>query len=465
MSFNKSTIKDYITKTKDIEKYTYEAVKKEMEEALAPEIEKVVLNSLKEIESGLTSDETLNESIKLDVSPDANLNITVSSDGAQIEVGEETGSSESEINNTNTDTDMNTTDTPEDEIFEIEGLSEEGEIAAAPTADGEAETAETPVTEPNSMETLESKLEDLISKVDTIMAAVSPESAQGGEGEVQVVDDDGAQAGAAPAMDATAAPAPATPAAAPADNSVVSEDDVMFEIEDDMIENEFVTEDEISEVSLSELDGIDEIEIVDEDEDDSEDEEGVDEMKGIGNTVKRSAGNRQNFIKDKMQHSNAMNESIENIKAHYESKIDELKQENTSLSEAIQQYKSNIKEFESSFVELRKQVNEMQVFNGKLAYANKVLTSGGLTNDEKIRIAEAFDKAETIEEAKKLYNKIVAEMQTSNQSSSAIDKLQVAKPSVAQAPNQTAKTETIYESEEKRRNMRLAGLIKEEKEL
>jgi hypothetical protein len=38
-----------------------------------------------------------------------------------------------------------------------------------------------------------------------------------------------------------------------------------------------------------------------------------------------------------------------------------------------------------------KQFNEMQTFNAKLAYANKLFMEGGFSDKEKLKIAEAFD--------------------------------------------------------------------------
>ena len=152
-----------------------------------------------------------------------------------------------------------------------------------------------------------------------------------------------------------------------------------------------------------------------------------------------------------------LNES--KIKTQYESKIDELIKENASLKGVITNYKSNLKEFENSFVELKSQLNEMQTFNGKLAYANKLLTKGGLTNDEKIRIAEEFDKCATVEDAKKLYNKIISENKFSSKSNT--DKLKSVKPSTASVQNLSEnKAEKLFESEERRRMKMLAGIVK-----
>ena len=101
----------------------------------------------------------------------------------------------------------------------------------------------------------------------------------------------------------------------------------------------------------------------------------------------------------------------------------------------------------------------MHVFNGKLAYANKLLSKGGLTNAEKIKIAEAFDKAETVEDAKKLYTQFLNEMKNQTGTVNTVI-LKNAKPSVAPS-TKTSQSETIFESEERKRMKKLAGIIKE----
>jgi hypothetical protein len=171
------------------------------------------------------------------------------------------------------------------------------------------------------------------------------------------------------------------------------------------------------------------------------------------------AGNRER--KERLPMHAPMNESkkIKNTKAQNESKLDELIQENASLKNVIKNYKSNLKEFENSFVELKSQLNEMQIFNGKLAYANKLLTKGGLTNDEKIRIAEEFDKCATVEDAKKLYNKIISENNFSSKNNST-EKLKSVKPSTVIQNLSENKTEKLFESEERRRMRMLAGIVK-----
>ena len=138
----------------------------------------------------------------------------------------------------------------------------------------------------------------------------------------------------------------------------------------------------------------------------------------------------------------------ESTKAQYESKLDELKQENESLKSVVNEYKA-------SFVTLRKQMNEVQTFNAKLAYANKVFTKGGLTNEEKTVISEKFDACKTADEAKALYNKLIKESSTVKKPN--VSKIQLPK---AASTNSSPEKGTLYENDETRRMKKLAGIIK-----
>jgi hypothetical protein len=477
---NKNIIKDALADAKEIEKFAIEQARKSLEEALMPQIEKAIQESLQE--------NTTVESIEVNGIDTTTISESVES--SENLISENT-------NSQNIQEMYNEKEETNEELFEVEGLFEEEETAQEP-----AEAS------------LEAKLDAMTAKLDTLIAA-----AQGGgeeeasaEGEVEVVDDEAAaEAPAAPAEPA-AAPAPAAPAApAPAEQPTVTED-TMFEIEmeEDLEEGLFEIEmEEDMEEGIEEGDKVYEIN-VDEDmeeevwkkvEEDMEEEglyeidmeeditEGEMEEEGLKKVEEdmeeeglyeidmeegdmeesRSLAFSSKNRGPRYNHNNlpkhapvttpakGLNES--KIKTQHESKIDELIKENVSLKGVIKNYKSNLKEFENSFVELKSQLNEMQTFNGKLAYANKLLTKGGLTNDEKIRIAEEFDKCATVEDAKKLYNKIISENKFSSKPNT--DKLKSVKPSTASVQNLSEnKAEKLFESEERRRMKMLAGIVK-----
>ena len=379
--------------------------------------------------------------MKVDISPDGTLNISVTPDNAV---------SDNSSIETNPEPEMTTVQ--EEEMYEVENGAIAPDVAPVPDANAVSEPEASP-------ENIETTLADMAEKINTILNAVSPGAGTGAEGQVDVIDDETAGAEQNPM------PAPAAAPGVPGqDNTVVSEEDMMFEIDEDFMNalseiNNTIRENSEESLSLSEMEEDDEVEVVAEEEGDNEEEEDtVEEMKGVGNAVQRSTSNRKKFKDNNMKHS-SINEDVETIKVQYESAIDELTQENESLKEAIEEYKKNITEFSDSFRQLQKQINEMHVFNGKLAYANKLLSKGGLTNGEKIKIAEAFDKAETVEEAKKLYTQFLSEMKSSNSVNTQSKEVKTAKPSVT--PAQSTQTETIFESEERKRMRKLAGKIKE----
>lgn len=455
MANKKNIIQDAIADAKAIEKYAIETAKKTIEESLTPQIEQAIINSIRELE-----EESFNSTIEKSAPIFTSADIVNESENQEVK-----NEGENVIdNNSNIQEEMNIDEN--DEIFEISGVFEDD--AAAPVADPSAMTPAAGAPAPEGdLSMVQNQLTDLSAKIDSILSAVNPGAANpnNGEGEVQVVDDDNA---GSPPQTSAPAPAPASaPGAMPTDNSVVREDDLMFEFDDEMMESLFetdiVTEDNIEEIELSELDSIDEIEIVDEDDQTNENEEQVDEMRGMSHTVQRSAGNRQNFEKNNEKHAPiAVNESAKKIKAQYESKIDGLIKENKSLKNALTESETENTKFKNAFTGLRQQVNDMQVFNGKLAYANKLLSKGGITNEEVKMIAEQFDRAQTVEEAKKLYNKLDAQLKSSivplSENKVVLPAKQMAIPS-KEIPGQS---NTIFESEDLKRRKILAGITKRE---
>ena len=208
MSFNKRSIKDALVDAKEIEKFAFESAKKTIEESMAPQLEQVLRDTIKEIEASVDNDsEIVEEAIKREIAADADMTVKVDEAG-QVTIG---GDSENTtIDNSNPDTEMNNTP-QEEEMFEIEGLFEDG-ADVAPVADATTAPAETMAELADTGN--EAMLPDMAAKLDILVQKIAPESANagGGEGEVQVVDDDNSgmpAAPAAPAAPTAAAPAPA----------------------------------------------------------------------------------------------------------------------------------------------------------------------------------------------------------------------------------------------------------------
>ena len=483
----KSSLQQALLEAKEIEKSAMDNARKALEEELAPKIKQVANDALKEMEKQNLTEEEI--TIKISTDGEGHLG---EPEVENSELSDEEGIEDGDIETLETDPETmgdeefetdeesqltdNNDEEMDETIFEITGLNEEGETPdmtnpQAPSAEPEMDAApEGPAT----LDSIMSAIEDLNQKVDALSTEESSEhegdSAEG-EGDVAIIDDQ-PEAPAAPAQAPNAAPAPVADPNLQEDeyelddegvdedvvyemedeNMGETDEDIVYEMEDENADLEELNSDSIMEM-FNELNNLDELEIIDED---GEEDEQEPEMSEDSQVVRHRAGQRGKIGKVALgkhaPHSDmaSLNESIKKIKTQYVSKLDGLSKENESL-------KRTIKEYKESFVVLRKQINEVQIFNAKLAYANKLFTNGGLTNDDKIKIAEEFDKIETIDEAKKLYNSLLTEMKGSKTvAKNPAEKLRTTSPQVIKAAN----SQTLFESDEMRRMKRLAGISK-----
>jgi hypothetical protein len=459
--------------------------KSSLEQAKA-DFEEIRIFAQQQIESKLQEEvdkkilEVINEEVNISIDDEGNVDIT--KDGEEIatvstsdeeEYTEENGDEFIEVSDDEEPIEVSDEEQTNENMLEMNRMTNEAEVAvaAAPVAPAAEPTAapalEAPVVEEPALEepmaeepvNEEGKIEDLISKMDTLINVLMQQQGvsadqQGGEQEFEVVDD---EADVAPAPEAPVAPAPEAPV----------QEEMTFEIEEfeeghDLLEiiDELEGDDEIpsnpedytKQPGYVHEDDTETIDIVDEDEMPNEGW-GMEEMHGVGHNLKHS--NR--LGKEPRQGVNYRNELNENkkIKAQYESKLDELVQENKGLQTELKSLKLVTKEFETAFVQLREQFDEMQTFNGKLALVNKLLMNGGLSFDQKLNVCEQFDGADTIEEAEKIYKSIIKE--NNIKVGDASNKI---KASTTHTAKLNTETKPLYESDEAKRMKELAGMKK-----
>ena len=465
---SKTSLEKALLETREIEQAAINSAKKVVEESTIAKMNEAVKKALEELEN-----KTIEEGVEIEVG-DADISVSVEDGVTSIKVDaeeddlniiptdeEEEGiDSEEEIESKEEDeTEKEEFESEEDDEDEDEELFEvnlfEEEIEEAPVEEAPVEEApveEAPVegdldTEEDSqtvevptksaIEQLSSKLDAILSKLEqpqeNIEAAQEEEEvasekseenpAAEGEVEIEITDDEATEA-------------PET------EEEVVSEE-YLEEIEV-VDEDEEVSEKEIEDILAGILPK--DNEEGDEDILDIETEEELEEVMGVGHGVQRAFGN-----KTKAQGHHSPIAPLHENNAHNEAKIAELTEENESLKESLKEYKE-------SFKVLRKQINEVQTFNAKLAYVNKLFSKGGLTNDEKVKIAENFDETNTVEEAKTLYNKIISE--STNLSNEKTEQLKSKLKSTSPSITPVTKTEALYENKEVARMKLLAGINK-----
>ena len=93
---------------------------------------------------------------------------------------------------------------------------------------------------------------------------------------------------------------------------------------------------------------------------------------------------------------NKLNEAIRN-----------LRRQNRSQSEKLNKYRGAVNS-------LREQLEDLNLFNAKLLYVNKLLQNKSLNESQKKSVIKALDEAETLQEAKSLYSSLTTTLKSSN---------------------------------------------------
>ena len=517
---DKSSLKKALIEAKEIETFAAKSAKKLMEQEFLPKVERSVRQALLEMENTEmteASEVSLDPGASVNVTVGSDGKVTIkSADGTAPAVVEAPGTEvvapglpaapvtelpgagveeiapEEEGIVTPEEEEM-TTPEEEEELFEIVDDAEEtpvvdDETEEAPIEGGEEteevpaeETEEEPVAdeevpgeedgedldfggeaevggeEDERLSKIETDMEEMKGLLEKILEKVG--EAEEGEGDVEIVADEPTEE--VPGEEEFGGEE------VPAEEESFGgeEEEVMFEFDDVLDETgeeginmkdleealqEMMGADSLEEygdehpVTVKDALGMGEEEELNEIEIESAEEEELEEGEGISLTNRQG----QN-LKPNTPHKKVRSGLSESDKAQYESKLDGLTKENASLKTALKEYKD-------SFVVLRKQINEVQTFNAKLAYANKVFTKGGLTNEEKGIIAEQFDNCNTADEAKSLYNKLIKENAIVSKPNANKIKL----PKQAASTNNSPERGALYENEETKRMKKLAGIIK-----
>jgi hypothetical protein len=89
----------------------------------------------------------------------------------------------------------------------------------------------------------------------------------------------------------------------------------------------------------------------------------------------------------------------------------------TAEEEGVEDYKKKLKEMEAKLDEaystietIKTDLNEVNLLNAKLLYTNKIFRAKNLTENQKVKVLEAFDKATTAKEAKLVFETLSGEV-------------------------------------------------------
>ena len=148
---------------------------------------------------------------------------------------------------------------------------------------------------------------------------------------------------------------------------------VIKELEEELEESKEDDEDSVNEEEVVEE------EIVTEEDDEDEDKDEVDEQSSSSGIGKGSGVKQPSASDEEDPGKGKVHESVE----------------------AIQ---SELNEYKEAVSFLRDKLHEVNILNAKLLYTNKLFKEYALSNDQKLKIVETFDRAQTTREIKLVYS-------------------------------------------------------------
>ena len=107
---------------------------------------------------------------------------------------------------------------------------------------------------------------------------------------------------------------------------------------------------------------------------------------------------------------------------------------------------------------LRSELNEVNLLNSKLLYTNKIFKGKSLTENQKIKVLKAFDKAETVKEAKAIFETLNENLVTKTKKSNIRESLGAASKPAGVAPKRNLNEGIIQEDAMVNRFKKLAGI-------
>jgi len=251
-------------------------------------------------------------------------------------------------------------------------------------------------------------------------------------------------------------------------------DEILAELELEEGEEVKEVEDQMEEAEkpeMEEAEDMDEAEVTYEAEDKLEAEEDIDledmseeDLKGFiegiiedliedgelvpGPNADESEAEEDEDMDDDMEGDADVDIEVDDIDLEEEKKVDEEKKE---MQEELDEAKAAINH-------LRSELNEVNLLNSKLLYTNKIFKGKSLTENQKIKVLKAFDKAETVKEAKAIFETLNENLVTKTKKSNIRESLGAASKPAGVAPKRNLNEGIIQEDAMVNRFKKLAGI-------
>ena len=195
-----------------------------------------------------------------------------------------------------------------------------------------------------------------------------------------------------------------------------AEEDEETEMEDEKEEEmdmdmDSPADDEDDEMDM-ELEAI--IKELEDEETEMEDEETEMEDEEETAEMKEEAEDEETEMEDE---ESEMKEEVEEVdeELNIESILSALKEEDdeeTEMEDEKEEMKEQLEEAYNTIKSLKSTLNEVNLLNAKLMFSNKLFKSQDLTESQKMRVIETFDRASNLREVKLVYTTLAESMQS-----------------------------------------------------
>ena len=244
-------------------------------------------------------------------------------------------------------------------------------------------------------------------------------------------------------------------------------DELLAELEADMKdENMHAEDDEMKKEELNEAEGEEEVETEEEINIEDMTEEELksfieDVIKDMVESGELEAGEGMEGEEGEEMESEEEEVSIDEILA--EIALDEAKKkgdkEDKKDKEEMTKLKNELEEAMSTISTMRSDINEVNLLNAKLLYTNKIFKAKNLTESQKVKVLNAFDKASTVKETKLVFETLSEGLKETSKSH-VNESLKTSLASKTTGIMPTARKPIVEVNDTFKRMQKIAGIIK-----
>ena len=129
------------------------------------------------------------------------------------------------------------------------------------------------------------------------------------------------------------------------------------------------------------------------------------------------------------------------------------------VHESVETLQTELNEYKEAVTYLRDKLHEVNILNAKLLYTNRLFREFALSNNQKLKIVETFDRAQTTREIKLVYSTLAE----SYKDGGSVKRAEVVKEFASKKSGATAPKQKIISEEDNVANRfkKLAGILKD----